>query len=63
MAATDGAKAKLLLDILERVNEDPDLVREINARQDLQYPDLHVALLVARGLVLDAEGPPPSSLT
>jgi hypothetical protein len=44
-------KLDLLLDILERVNDDPELVSEIRSRQDLQYPDLQVALVIARGLV------------
>jgi hypothetical protein len=58
----DKAKMGLLLDILERVNRDPELVTDIRDNSRLEHPDLHVALILARSLSHELEGPPPSSL-
>ena len=43
-------RIKLVCDILERVNRDPELVSEIRERPDLDWPDLQVAMFVAQGL-------------
>ena len=40
--------AEILVDILERVNQDKELVGEINQREDLGYPDLQSALFAAK---------------
>ena len=48
------AEAEHLLDILERVNRDPDLVAMIRKRADLEYPDLDCALRYAQRAVRGA---------
>lgn len=46
----------LLIDILERVNRDEELVRDINHRVDLGYPDLRSALTLAHRIKEHGDG-------